>query len=402
MQIAEEIVASGKRVFVVGLDPDVDRGIKDVPHAEISLGQVGHLLALLRANGCRRVVVSGGLARPDLRRLKVDLGFFRHIPTILKLMQGGDDELLRRVIAFFERQGFKVAGIPEVAPGLLAPEGCLTERRPSEATLADVSYGLRVIAALGSFDIGQAVAVRGGRLVAVEAAEGTDAMLDRLAGWGVQDRPVGGVLVKATKPGQELRVDLPTIGPRTVEKCGTAGLTTVAVEAGRSVILDRSQTIEQANIGGIAVLGCASEPVEAKPLSHSDGALRCLSRRRPDRHARRDARSGLAALWRISHHADDASMVVRRRHVLAVGVDEAAEAVLQRAGAQRQWGDGRRSRRSGILVLRDEQQATTAVVAAAAAIELAGIVVASGDWHDNGGEILSAAEQAGLFLAVAA
>jgi DUF1009 family protein len=208
-------------------------------------------------------VIAGGVRRPDLWKLRPDLGFFLSLPRIVEMLAGGDDSVLSRVVRFFEAKGIAVRGAHEVAPDLLAlagPAGALSLDRQAQA---DAELGFAVRAALGPLDAGQAVVIADGKVLAIEGAEGTDAMLARVAGLRAEhtDAAPNGVLAKGPKPGQELRVDMPAIGPRTVEAVAAAGLAAVAVEAGAVLLLDRTEAVEVANARGIAIAGLPKAPV---------------------------------------------------------------------------------------------------------------------------------------------
>jgi DUF1009 family protein len=223
---------------------------------------VGFTLRTLRAEGCQRIVLVGSLRRPNLFRLKLDTGFFRHLPQLLRLFKGGDDAVLRRVARFFEGQGFDVAGVHEVAPRLLAPPGAFSAASPDATAMEDIRLGFRVARALGSLDIGQGAVVARQYVLAVEAAEGTDAMLRRcrdLNNWGFKSRK--GVLVKAPKPGQDLRLDMPVIGPRTLELAAEAGLAGIAVAAGAVLLADQQELVEKAERFGLFLYGASSAEV---------------------------------------------------------------------------------------------------------------------------------------------
>lgn len=158
-----------------------------------------------------------------------------------------------------EDNGVRVVGIDDVAPELLVPKGVLGHRQPAAGDHADIARGLQMMAALGPFDVGQAVVIAGQHVLAVEAAEGTDQMLQRIADLRRQGRvtaPAGsGVLVKALKPGQDRRVDLPSIGPRTIENVARAGLAGIAVTAGSTIIADAAEVIAAADSAEIFVVG---------------------------------------------------------------------------------------------------------------------------------------------------
>lgn len=245
--VAEAAKSAGHEVFIAAFariaSPDIER----FPHAYVRLGQIGRLFALLRQNDCRNVVLLGALRRPPLFGVRLDAGALMRITKILRLFKGGDDSVLRRVARLFESEGFCVRGAHEFAPRLLAPEGAFSASLPDEQSLRDVALGLKVVGALGAFDIGQAAVVARGYVLGVEAAEGTDGLLRRCAGlnkWGLSGRH--GVLVKAPKPGQDLRLDMPAIGPTTVELAAEAGLRGIAVAAGQVLLADQDELMEKA------------------------------------------------------------------------------------------------------------------------------------------------------------
>jgi DUF1009 family protein len=257
--LAEAAVAQGRSVHILGIRGEADHHIDRFPHTWLKWGEVGKLFATLEDLGCRDLVIIGAVTRPDLANVKFDFGAIRNLPFLLSLGVGGDDHVLSNVVRFLEGKGYRVYGAGEVAPELLAGEGPLGARIPSPEDRADIDMGLHTVAALGRLDIGQAAVVVKGRVLAVEAAEGTDAMLARCADLrkraGGRARALAGVLVKAPKPGQEERVDLPTIGPDTVERAAEAGLAGIAVAAGAVLVADRPATIAAADDAGLFVFG---------------------------------------------------------------------------------------------------------------------------------------------------
>jgi len=248
LAVCEAALTQGIEIFVVALKGQADPEIARFPHRWVRLGEVGGLLGALRGAKCNDVVIVGALKRPDLWRIGVDLGFVRHLPTILSLTRGGDDTILKRVVRFFEGQGFNVRGAHEIAPSLLAPAGPCGTHSPNAEHEQDIACGLALLKALGTFDVGQAVVVARGHVLAIEAAEGTDEMLKRcgaLRQWGKRGR--AGVLIKAPKPGQELRVDMPVVGPRTVEIAVESGLAGIAVMSGEVMIADQAEAVRLAD-----------------------------------------------------------------------------------------------------------------------------------------------------------
>ena len=181
LMIAESVAARGGTVHIVGIEGEADPAIARFPHTWVNWGQIGRMVATLRGEGGRDLVIAGAVTRPDLRRIRPDAGFFRSLPQILRLLAGGDDSVLTRVVRFFEGNGLEVRGVHEVAPDLLAGAGRLGSIALSEADRADAELGFAVRRALGPVDAGQAVVVARGRVLAIEGAEGTDAMLQRVA-----------------------------------------------------------------------------------------------------------------------------------------------------------------------------------------------------------------------------
>jgi DUF1009 family protein len=231
-------------------------------HHWISVGQLGRATKLFRDEGCRDLLFIGTLVRPALSEVRLDFGTLRAIGKIWASFRGGDDHLLSGIGRILEGQGFRMVGIKDVAPDVLVPEGCLTGARPDERAQADIARGREVLAALSPFDIGQAAVVIDGHVVGVEDIEGTDGLLGRIARLREQGRiraAAGrGVLVKAPKAGQDLRYDLPTIGPRTVEGAANAKLAGIAIVAGNTIAAEAQGMIEAADKAGLFITGVAA------------------------------------------------------------------------------------------------------------------------------------------------
>jgi DUF1009 family protein len=257
--IAAAAAARGLGLHIVGIRGEASHDIERYPHTWIKWGEVGRLFAALDENRCRDLVIIGGVTRPDLANVKLDFGAIRNLPFIVSLGIGGDDHVLSKVVRFLEGKGYRVHGADDVAPELLAREGLLGAHAPSTEDRADIAVGVRVVSALGRLDVGQAAVVARGYVLAVEAAEGTDAMLARCAELRkigrVKHRDKSGVLVKTPKPGQEERVDLPTIGPETVKRAASAGLAGIAVAAGHVLMAERAATIAAADELGLFIVG---------------------------------------------------------------------------------------------------------------------------------------------------
>ena len=228
-------------------------------HHWISVGQIGRAVKLFRAENCRDLVFIGTLVRPALSEIRLDWATLRVIGRVWASFRGGDDHLLSGIGDILERDGFRMVGIRDVAPDLLMPLGCLTRAVPDHHALADIARGRDVLLALGRFDIGQAAVVIDGHVVGVEDIEGTDGLLARVARLRAEGRiraaRARGVLVKAPKSGQDLRFDLPTMGPRTVEGAAAARLAGIAIVAGHTVVADPQAMIEAADAKGLFVTG---------------------------------------------------------------------------------------------------------------------------------------------------
>ena len=264
--VAEAAREGGHSPFIIGLSGNAAAGIERFPHAYAGIGQTGRVLRILRQEGCKRIVLVGSLRRPSLFRLRIDAGLIRYLPELLRLIRGGgDDAVLRGVARFFEARGFEVVAAHDVAPRLLAPPGTFSAAAPDADSLSDMRLGFRVARSLGAFDIGQGAVVSRQYVLAVEAAEGTDAMLRRcrdLNNWGVKaGKARKGVLVKAPKPGQDLRIDLPAIGPDTVQLASEAGLAGIAVAAGAVLLANQQELVEKADRFGLFLYGASSADV---------------------------------------------------------------------------------------------------------------------------------------------
>lgn len=216
----------------------------------------GRLFAAMRAAGCTAVTFAGGVVRPALRPLRFDWTMWRLAPRLVSGIRSGDDATLRLVARVFEDAGFAVRAPHEILPDLVAPAGVLGKARPSEHDRADAARAAAIVTALGAADVGQAAVVGRGLCLGLESIQGTDALLDFVARTGAQYRPAGsGVLYKAPKPAQDLRLDLPAIGPSTVEGAATAGLAGIAVQAGGVMILGFGETVAAADAAGLFLWG---------------------------------------------------------------------------------------------------------------------------------------------------
>ncbi|MEK7266715.1 MAG: UDP-2,3-diacylglucosamine diphosphatase LpxI [Pseudomonadota bacterium] len=251
--------------FVVRLAGIADANFSAFPNAECGLAEVGKTIRTLKDAGCDAVVLAGVVRRPDFSQLKPDWRGAALLPQVIAAAAKGDGAMLSVLVETLEAEGFFVIGAEEVFGGLSAPAGALGQHAPSDENWADIRKAAAIISALGPFDIGQAAVVASGHTLGVEAAEGTDGLLQRCAGFPPSARggdKRNGVLVKRPKPGQELRVDLPTIGVDTVVNVEAAGLSGIAVEAGLALLIDREAIIREADARGLFVFGFTAAEVK--------------------------------------------------------------------------------------------------------------------------------------------
>jgi hypothetical protein len=257
--LAEHCAATGRDYFVARIAPFASAALESHPGVTQNLGAMGARLQALKDAGVDAVVLIGQVPRPDLSQLELDQRAHALIPDFLAAASKGDDALLRVLLQEHEREGFKVLGPEEVMGDLLAPAGVWGAVAPSETQRKDIIKAAKIALAIGAFDVGQGVVVAGGVPLAVEAQEGTDAMLARVAllpqtlRGGPDNRR--GVLLKRPKPIQERRIDLPVIGLKTLEGVEAAGLAGIAVEAHGALAVRREELIAAADRAGLFLYG---------------------------------------------------------------------------------------------------------------------------------------------------
>ena len=258
--LAEAAREAGEDPFILRLKNEADDLWQGFDNAVIGVGDMAGLSALFRKHEITRVVMSGAVKRrPAFGEIRVNLKSLLKLPMALKtLLAGGDDAVLRMVISLIEAQGCEVLGAHEILPGLLATVGPLGSVSPDADALKDIERAADAAETLGRLDVGQGAVAVGGRIVALEGVEGTDAMLARVASLRADGRISKrrkGVLVKLCKPQQDLRADLPTIGVSTVTNAQAAGLAGIAVEAGRALVVEREAVMAAADAAGLFVVG---------------------------------------------------------------------------------------------------------------------------------------------------
>jgi UDP-2,3-diacylglucosamine hydrolase len=227
----------------------------------IKIGQFNKLIQALKTDGVRQAVMLGGISKTHVfTTVRPD---FRALAVASRLRRLKDDDILREVAAELKREGIEIRESTFGLQGVLVEEGPLTRRVPSRKEWDDIRYGWDMIAEIGRLDIGQCLLVKDGVVVAVEAVEGTDETIRR---GGALAGP-GAIVIKRSKPQQDRRFDLPTVGPKTIEVMQSVKASVLAVEAGLSVLLDRDDMVRKADRAGIAVVGVTDKDVKRSPIA---------------------------------------------------------------------------------------------------------------------------------------
>jgi hypothetical protein len=254
-RVAEAARDRGRAVFIVAFAGQHDPGtVEGFPHNVLRIGEAGRIIAEMKKAGVVDLVMAGGVRRPSLSEIGLD---WRGVQLFAKIGTGalGDDGLLAAIGRELEREGFRVVSPNEILGDGTAAAGVLGRHKPDEQADADIAHGLKVAKVVGAADIGQAVVVQQGLVLGVEAIEGTDALLERVG--PLRREGPGGVLVKIAKPQQDRRIDLPAIGPATVNRAAGSGLRGIAIEAGATIVLDRAETVAAADAAGLFLIAVA-------------------------------------------------------------------------------------------------------------------------------------------------
>ncbi|MBR2534802.1 MAG: UDP-2,3-diacylglucosamine diphosphatase LpxI [Hyphomicrobium sp.] len=407
LEIARSVVARGGFVHVLMIEGQASGALRSFSHTDASWAELGKAIKSFKRAGVKDIVMVGRMVRPNWKTAKPDFGVLRSLPAILRIFRsGGDDSILRAVIAMFEGRGLKVRGVGEVAPELLVSDGAMTDISASADDEADIATGFQLIAALGRHDIGQAAVVSKGRIEAIEGAEGTDRMIARV---GRQRRDAKGdplirsrgVVVKRPKPGQDLRVDLPTIGPETVQQATDARLAGIAAMSGHVLAASRFELINAAEREGLFVVGLPDH--SAPPLDQllstklTDSAPLVFGKIDLSSALKSDVRRGVAIMSTLAQFAVGTAVVIRNRRVLAIGAHEKALDVITRAAEI--FRPARR--RAGVAFIGHRTPVDEALIEAIADAGLEGLIVMFGreDRPQHKGSIVARADELGLFIA---
>lgn len=261
VEVAVGLTGQGYPPVIIQIEGEVDRkpDLDGYEHESLALEDIGSLASLLKRRRISHLVLAGEIRRrPRLIDMRPSLGLLAVVPAVVMALARGDDGLLKILTRALEARGVKVVGAHEIVPDLVAAEGPLTRATPRKSDWRDIEAARAAAKAIGALDIGQAAVAIGGRAIALEGIEGTNGLLERtreLRGHGRLAGKARGVLVKCAKPGQELRADLPSIGPQTIEAAHAAGLAGIAVEAGRSLVLEGPVVVARADALGLFVIG---------------------------------------------------------------------------------------------------------------------------------------------------
>jgi UDP-2,3-diacylglucosamine hydrolase len=259
IEVAAEARRAGREPFLIGVVGSTDVPIEAFPHVWLRMGEIGKLFAVLKERAVAEMAMIGAMTRPEFADLRLDWGAVRRAAELAQLFRRGDNGLLVGLAEIFEREGVRIVGAHEVAPRLTAPAGLIGAHPVSPEDRSDIGLGARLIEALSPFDAGQGAVVAAGRVLAIEAAEGTDAMLARVAelraSGRLRHKGPAGVLVKAPKRGQDPRLDMPAVGPHTIAGAARAELRGVALAAGRVLVAERERCAREADGAGLFLTG---------------------------------------------------------------------------------------------------------------------------------------------------
>jgi len=256
--VADAVNARGRPVYLFLLRGYADPALAHYPHEWVKLGSLATFVGSSRKRGIKEIVIIGSVVRPRLAQLGFDWKSALLLSRLARMFLGGDNSLLSGVAKIFEENGLSVRAPHEVAPEILMPVGLVTRLEPSTQEREDIEIGRRLLHAIDSFDVGQAVVIAGRRVVAIEGAEGTQGLLERVHAMResgrLRLREREGVLVKLPKPSQDWRIDMPAIGNDTIRQAKAAGLAGIAVQAIGTLVPDAQKFVETAEAENIFVV----------------------------------------------------------------------------------------------------------------------------------------------------
>ena len=400
LEVARSVTRRGGEVHVVMVEGAADPALSAFPHTMVNWAQPGRAMTAFRRANIKDAVLLGGYGRPSFATARPDLTFLRLVPAVVKLLKaGGDDAVLRGVLAQFEALGLHILSVGDVAPELLVADGCLTKAAPSSDDEADIARGFDLVAALGRYDIGQAVVVSHGMIEAIEGAEGTDRMLKRVAearaARGFEGR--SGVLVKRPKPGQDMRVDLPTIGPDTIANAAAAGLAGIAVMADHVIAVNRADMLARADAQNLFVIGVKDGERASRIVETPPPHLTTVGRVSAFEADERDVARAAGILAALQDFGGGSAVVIDCGRVLAVGTSEDPSEVIARVGKLR----GEKAKRRGACVVGADRALDESVVTAAKSAGLHGVVATGPSFSQMSPSVIAMANELAIFAAIA-
>ncbi len=416
VEIAESLTERGAHVKVIAFEGEALAALNVLKPTYVRWGQVDRIIKTLKSEGCNTLVIVGSVTRPDLGALKPDLGFFKALPTIFQLVRaGGDDAVLRGVISFFEKRGISIVSPAEIVPELVISHGPYCKTQVPNQSLNDIALGFAAIRQMAPFDVGQSVVVSNAHLETIEGVDGTDAMLNRTSTRRRNNKSKNdskgayGVLIKRPKPGQELRIDLPVIGARTVMQCAQANMYGIAVEAGKVLAVERDELRAFADAHNLFIEGFKEEALPAIQIEESSKASadklepfqrRTIGHVKISRQSGKDAIKGGQLLHAMDVFNQTFMTIVSRGHVLSIDNGDERLDAIERYSNLRQWGVRRWSRRSGVVILNAGRDADEATLQAAAKSGLACVAVRLTKFSASvSPEMIERANQLGLAIA---
>lgn len=259
IQLIEHLEQTGQDYRVLAFRGFAAPELRKKAHANVDLLDLKTIMNTIDGWKPRAVSLVGAVRRPGFSALLGAYSALRNMQEVKEVITRGDDQVLRGAVMLIEERGHRVIGAHELAPDLVAARTLSTSLQPSEDDRQAITVGIDLLASLSAFDIGQGAVVARNHVLAIEGPEGTDRMLVRVAGlrqswFGLRRRKEGGVLIKAAKRGQDLRVDMPTIGPRTMIEAAKAGLSGIAIGAGSTFVLEQEETLRTADRLGLFLI----------------------------------------------------------------------------------------------------------------------------------------------------
>lgn len=252
--LADAARNKGFNPHIITIEDQHNIALNSFDHIEIKLGQLGKAIKYLQKNNISQICFAGKISRPATSKLQLDIEGIKFLASLgIKKLSGGDDELLNHVVKFFERHKIQVIAPNELCPEIAAEKGVLGKIKPLKGDVEDIKYGEDILKTLSPYDIGQAVIIENKYVLGVEASEGTDQLIKRIKSY--KKEKDFGVLVKRAKINQHPKMDLPTIGMQTLKNVIASNLSGIAIEAGKTLIVDRKKLVAMADKHKIFIIG---------------------------------------------------------------------------------------------------------------------------------------------------